>query len=315
MADPKKARPMTGTSRTTDAGDDTPIAQEVAQVRTARQRLAKATFPTPTETRVITVANQKGGVGKTTTTVNVAAALAKHGLRVLVIDADPQGNASTALGVEHHSGTASLYDVLLGDMTLSEVIQQSNEFENLYVAPATIELSGSEIELVTMEERESRLHVAVTDLLNNNDVINGGRLDYVFIDCPPSLGLLTLNAMVAAREVLIPVQCEYYALEGLSQLLNSISLVSNSLNAELEVSTLLLTMYDRRTNLSNEVAQDVREYFPEQTLNTKIPRSVRISEAPSYEQTVIGYDPSSSGAVAYEQAALEIAQRGVIDHG
>lgn len=315
MADPKKTRTQRTHARTRDIGDDTPIAQEVTQVRSARQRLNESTFPKPTNTRIITVANQKGGVGKTTTTVNIAAALAKHGLTVLVIDADPQGNASTALGVEHHSGTPSIYDVLLGEMLLPDVIQRSNEFEELYVAPATIELSGAEIELVSMDRRESLLRSAIMELLNDNSVIDGRRIDYIFIDCPPSLGLLTLNAMVAAKEILIPVQCEYYALEGLSQLLNSINLVTESLNEELVVSTLLLTMYDRRTNLANEVAQDVREYFPEQTLNTKIPRSVRISEAPSYEQSVIGYDPSSTGAVAYEQAALEIAQRGVVDHG
>ena len=315
MADPKKTRTRRSHIQTEGVGDDTPIAQEVTQVRSARQRLNESTFPTPTTTRIITVANQKGGVGKTTTTVNIAAALAKHGLTVLVIDADPQGNASTALGVEHHSGTPSIYDVLLGEMPLPDVIQKSNEFDALYVAPATIELSGAEIELVGMNRRESLLQGAILELLKDNSVIDGQRIDYIFIDCPPSLGLLTLNAMVAAKEILIPVQCEYYALEGLSQLLNSIKLVTESLNEELIVSTLLLTMYDRRTNLANEVAQDVRQYFPEQTLNTKIPRSVRISEAPSYEQSVIGYDPSSTGAVAYEQAALEIAQRGVVDHG
>ena len=318
MADPRKKKPLrenVGNSgfyeniATTSGGS--PIANELATTRSARSRLDKAVFDKPSQTRVMTVTNQKGGVGKTTTTVNVAAALAKHGLRVLVIDSDPQGNASTALGVEHTPDVPSIYDVLLGEMTIAEVVQQSREADSLSVVPATIDLSGAEIELVGLDRRESRLKIAVDEYLESIREADDEQIDYIFIDCPSSLGLLTINAMVAASEAFIPIQCEYYALEGLSQLLNNIQLVQNSLNKELEVSTILLTMFDRRTNLSNEVAQDVREHFPDATLNTKIPRSVRISEAPSFQQTVITYDPQSPGAIAYEQAALEIAKQGV----
>lgn len=312
MADPKKARKASRPSTNVLSEEETtPIAHELKAARTARHRLNEATFPRPSKTRVLTIANQKGGVGKTTSTVNVAAALAKHGLRVLVIDCDPQGNASTAFGVDHSPENDSIYDVLLDDLTLGDVVRPSNKFDNLLVAPATIDLSGAEIELVSETERETRLKKALGTYLNQNCTNDATRVDYVFIDCPPSLGLLTLNAMVAADEIFIPIQCEYYALEGLSQLLKNINLVSGALNPDLEVSTILLTMYDKRTNLSTEVAQDVRAHFPDQTLNTKIPRSVRISEAPSYEETVITYDPNSTGAIAYEQAALEIAQRGV----
>jgi len=318
MADPRKKKPARGNVEnsgfyeniaTTSGGS--PIANELATSRSARQRLDKAIFEKPTKTRVMTVTNQKGGVGKTTTTVNIAAALAKRGLNILVIDSDPQGNASTALGVEHGPDDASTYDVLLGEMTIAEVVQTSREADTLAVVPATIELSGAEIELVGIERRESRLKEALDVYLAETSQSEKTRIDYVFIDCPPSLGLLTINAMVAASEAFIPIQCEYYALEGLSQLLNNIQLVQSSLNKELEVSTILLTMYDRRTNLSTEVAQNVRGHFPESTLNTKIPRSVRISEAPSFQQTVITYDPASPGAIAYEQAALEISKQGV----
>ncbi|MDO5723139.1 MAG: AAA family ATPase [Flaviflexus sp.] len=285
------------------------MADALTSARSARARLDKLTFPRPSSTRIITVANQKGGVGKTTTAVNLAAALAKHGLRVLVIDADPQGNASTALGVEHRAGTPSIYEILIEGMPMAEAVKQSTDIESLYVVPATINLSGAEIELVSVVSRETVLKRALTGYLEGLD--SGEAYDYVFIDCPPSLGLLTINAMVAGEEVLIPIQCEYYALEGLSQLLKNIHLVAGALNPDLRLSTLVLTMFDRRTNLANEVAHDVRSHFPEETLNTKIPRSVRISEAPSFEQTVITYDPTSSGAIAYEQAAYEIAKRGV----
>lgn len=318
MADPRKKKPSVRQGvnstfydaiATTSSGS--PIASELATSKSARERLDLATFNKPDHTRIMTVTNQKGGVGKTTTTVNIAASLAKHGMNVIVIDSDPQGNASTALGVEHHSEIASIYDVLLGEMTIAEVLQDSPEGENLAVVPATIELSGAEIELVGLDNRESRLKTALDEYLVSRETSGLERIDYILIDCPPSLGLLTINAMVAANEVFIPIQCEYYALEGLSQLLNNIKLVQTSLNNVLEISTILLTMFDRRTNLSNEVAQDVREHFPDNTLNTKIPRSVRISEAPSFQQTVITYDPASPGAIAYEQAALEIAKRGV----
>jgi len=286
--------------------ESTPLARELADINRRRQALASETLPLPSVTRVFTVANQKGGVGKTTSTVNLAAALARAGARVLVIDLDPQGNASTALGVEHRSETPSVYDVIINDDPISAVIQKSPEFEGLYCVPATIHLAGAEIELVSLVAREQRLRTAVELFLTETPE----PFHYVFIDCPPSLGLLTINAFVAAQEVLIPIQCEYYALEGLSQLLANIQLIERHLNPRLSVSTILLTMYDSRTNLANQVAQDVRDHFPEQVLQTVIPRSVRISEAPSYGQTVISYDSSSAGSLSYREAAAEIARRG-----
>ena len=290
--------------------EDTPLAAQLALDTRRSITLTGATFDRPHQTRVFTVANQKGGVGKTTSTVNVAAALARGGLNVLVIDNDPQGNASTALGVEHVSGTPSTYHVLLGERTMAEVVQPSTASPNLICVPASIDLSGAEIELVLADNREGRLRVALREYLVHRTTQGLPRLDYVFIDCPPSLGLLTVNAFVAAAEVFIPIQCEYYALEGLSQLLNNINLIKAHLNPALDVSTILLTMNDARTNLAREVAQEVRTHFPEQTLRTAIPRSVRISEAPSYGQTVISYDPTSSGALAYTEAAREVAKRG-----
>jgi chromosome partitioning protein len=260
----------------------------------------------PRKTRIFTVANQKGGVGKTTTTVNLAAALARAGAMVLVVDLDPQGNASTALGVEHRSETASVYDVIINDEPIGNVIQKSPEFDGLYCLPATIHLAGAEIELVSLVAREQRLRTALEQFLADSAL----PFHYVFIDCPPSLGLLTINAFVAAREVLIPIQCEYYALEGLSQLLSNIELIEKHLNPQLAVSTILLTMYDSRTNLANQVAREVREHFPKEVLEAVIPRSVRISEAPSYGQTVISYDTNSPGALSYLEAAAEIARRG-----
>lgn len=286
--------------------DSTPLARELAEITRRRQALAASTLPLPPKARVFTVANQKGGVGKTTTTVNLAAALARNGANVLVIDLDPQGNASTALGLEHRADTISVYDVIINDEPMAQVVQKSPEFEGLYGVPATIHLAGAEIELVSLVAREQRLRTALDAFLEEANE----EFHYVFIDCPPSLGLLTINAFVAAREVLIPIQCEYYALEGLSQLLNNIKLIEKHLNPELTVSTILLTMYDSRTNLANQVADDVREHFPKQVLNTPIPRSVRISEAPSYGQTVISYDPTSAGSLSYLEAAAEIARRG-----
>jgi chromosome partitioning protein len=285
---------------------DTPLARELSEITRRKQALAAAKLPLPTETRIFTIANQKGGVGKTTTTVNLAAALARNGARVLVIDLDPQGNASTALGIEHRSDTISVYDVVINDEPIRNVIQKSPEFEGLYCVPATIHLAGAEIELVSMVAREQRLRTSLESFLSESEE----QYHYVFIDCPPSLGLLTINAFVAAREVLIPIQCEYYALEGLSQLLTNIQLIERHLNPVLTVSTILLTMYDARTNLANQVAQDVRAHFPDKVLSTLIPRSVRISEAPSYGQTVISYDTNSPGSLSYLEAAAEIAHRG-----
>lgn len=293
-------------NRPIDADESTPLAREIAELTRRRRALAEDQLPLPKKTRILTVANQKGGVGKTTTTVNLAVALARSGARVLVIDLDPQGNASTALGVEHRAETASVYDVIINDAPVASVIQRSPEFETLDCVPATIHLAGAEIELVSMVAREQRLRSALEVLLGSE----GTTYHYVFIDCPPSLGLLTINAFVAATEVLIPIQCEYYALEGLSQLMNTIQLIERHLNPRLKVSTILLTMYDQRTNLANQVVQDVREHFPAETLDTLIPRSVRISEAPSYGQSVISYDANSSGSLSYQEAAAEIAHRG-----
>ncbi|WP_304466194.1 ParA family protein [Cryobacterium sp. M96] len=286
--------------------DTTPLAREISDLTRRRQRIASETLPRPAKTRVITISNQKGGVGKTTTAVNLSAALARQGARVLVIDLDPQGNASTALGVEHRAETPSVYDVIVNDEEMAAVVQTSPEFGSLFCVPATIHLAGAEIELVSLVAREQRLNRALESHLKTMD----DPYDYVFIDCPPSLGLLTINAFVAAREVLIPIQCEYYALEGLSQLLKNIELIEKHLNPDLGVSTILLTMYDSRTNLANHVAQDVREHFPKQVLNTLIPRSVRVSEAPSYGQSVISYDLNSAGSLSYLEAAAEIAHRG-----
>lgn len=290
----------------TNFDDSTPLARELAEITRRRQALAAARLPLPQQPRVFTVANQKGGVGKTTTTVNLAAALARSGARVLVIDLDPQGNASTALGVEHRSETASVYDVIINDEPMANVVQKSPEFDGLYCVPATIHLAGAEIELVSLVAREQRLRSALQLFLTES----AEPFHYVFIDCPPSLGLLTINAFVAASEVLIPIQCEYYALEGLSQLLTNIQLIERHLNPRLKVSTILLTMYDSRTNLANQVVQDVRDHFPEQVLDTVIPRSVRISEAPSYGQSVISYDGGSPGSLSYLEAAAELAHRG-----
>jgi chromosome partitioning protein len=248
------------------------------------------------------VANQKGGVGKTTTTVNLAVALALHGNRVVVIDLDPQGNASTGLNVPHHAGVPDVYDCLIDNVPLEDVAQVVEGIPNLWCVPATIDLAGAEIELVSVVARESRLGRAISAY--------PGEYDYIFVDCPPSLGLLTVNALVAAQEVLIPIQCEYYALEGLNQLLNNINLVKAHLNPELDVSTILLTMYDRRTRLADAVEQDVRNHFGDKVLTAVIPRNVRVSEAPSYGQSVMTYDPGSRGATSYFEAAQEIAERG-----
>ena len=290
--------------------DSTPLAREAQDhVDLARRARSTTELPRPGRTRVFVVANQKGGVGKTTTTVNVAAALAQKGLRVLVIDLDPQGNASTALDIAHTEGTPGVYEALVEDVPMSDLVQAAPQLERLTVLPATIDLAGAEIELVSLVARETRLKKALATHLQEREAA-GDRIDYVLIDCPPSLGLLTVNALVAAREVLIPIQCEYYALEGLGQLVRNIELVRAHLNQGLEVSTILLTMYDARTRLSAGVAEQVREHFGPKVLATAIPRSVRISEAPSYQQTVLTYDPGSSGALSYLEAAREIAQAG-----
>lgn len=317
-SEPQRGAPATTSQETLERaaladslpqGDaDSLLARAVAADARKRIILTGRELPRPAHTRVLTVANQKGGVGKTTTAVNIAAALAQGGARVLVIDLDPQGNASTALGVDHHVEIDSIYDVLVDGMPLAEVVRPSPDVPGLWCAPATIDLAGAEIELVSLVARETRLAKAIAAHLAASDAA-GEHVDYVFVDCPPSLGLLTVNAFVAAREVLIPIQCEYYALEGLSALLKNIELIKSHLNPALHVSSILLTMFDGRTRLSAQVADEVRAHFPEQTLNAAIPRSVRISEAPSHGQTVMTYDPNSSGALSYLEAASEMAER------
>jgi chromosome partitioning protein len=276
-------------------GDDS-RETKVVGVRRLKDPMAK-----PASTRIFTVANQKGGVGKTTTTVNVAAALAMGGLRVLVIDLDPQGNASTALGVEHRE-SAGVYEVLMGNAQMLEVIQKVPGFPVLDCVSSNTSLANAEINLVSMVARELQLKEAIESISVN--------YDYIFIDCPPSLGLLTINAFAASKELLIPIQTEYYALEGLSQLLETYGVVKKRLNPNLNLSTIVLTMFDSRTRLSNDVAANVRSHFPNELIDIPIPRAVRVSEAPSYNQTVMTYDPLSPGAIAYMQVAREIAERG-----
>lgn len=300
----KTAAELTSDSLAGSLADfDTPIAREAAAALVAIGR-HNIPLPRPAHTRVMVVANQKGGVGKTTSTVNMAASLAVSGLKVLVIDMDPQGNASTALSVDHHTEVPSIYDVVVDQQPIDSVVQKVEGFNDLYCVPATIDLAGAEIELVSLVARENRLRQALDAHLPSSDY------DYVLIDCPPSLGLLTVNALVGGDEVLIPIQCEYYALEGLSQLLRNIDMVRAHLNPSLAVTTILLTMHDARTRLSSQVADEVREHFGDTVLRTAIPRSVRISEAPSYGQTVMTYDPASSGALSYLEAAREMAERG-----
>jgi chromosome partitioning protein len=296
---PRGTRPVVIPEMRRDQAD-TPIGRAAEAAAGVRGGADRQLWPRPPRCRLMTIANQKGGVGKTTTAVNLAASLAQHGSRVLVIDLDPQGNASTALDVEHHSGVSSVYDILVEERPLADVVRPVAEMPGLFCAPATIDLAGAEIELVPMVARELRLAKALR-------AYDTSQLDYVFVDCPPSLGLLTVNALVAAEEVLLPIQCEYYALEGVQQLLNTAELVRVNFNPGLHVSTVLLTMYDGRTRLAADVAEDVRAHFGASVLRTIIPRSVRVSEAPSRGQSVITYDPGSSGAVAYTAAAQELA--------
>ncbi len=288
---------------------DSPIAMEALRATRVLHAADQEPFPPPARIRIITIANQKGGVGKTTSTVNLGVGLALYGLRTLVIDLDPQGNASTALGVDHTVGTPSIYDALVGDSTLTEVVHPTTASPHLLCVPATIDLAGAEIELVSVVAREHRLRRAIEGYIAA--LPPERRPHYVLIDCPPSLGLLTLNALVAGDEVLIPIQCEYYALEGLGQLLNNIDLVRQHLNPGIAVRTILLTMYDGRTKLADQVADEVRNHFGDVVLNAVIPRNVRVSEAPGYGQSVLTYDPGSRGSTSYVEAARELAHRGV----
>lgn len=286
--------------------EDTPLAAAAAAAVYVRRGL-KGTFPKPDKTRVITIANQKGGVGKTTSAVNLAASMALAGLNVLVIDLDPQGNASTAFGVDHQEGAQGTYDVLVDRATIADMMVAAPKYESLWVLPASLDLAGVDIQLITdvaEAERPFLLKESLAEFLAEHDI------DYVFVDCPPSLGLLTINALAAVSEVLIPIQCEFYALEGVQQLLRTIDFARERLNPDLEVSTILLTMYAQTTNLSQQVAEEVRAYFGDKVLETNIPRSVYVAEAPSFGESVMTYDPGSTGAVAYLAAAKEIAQRG-----
>jgi len=253
-----------------------------------------------TEPIVVALANQKGGVGKSTTAINLAASLAFQDKRVLLIDLDPQGNATSGLGIDRGSIDISIYDVLLKESPLEDAVEPTSVL-NLFVVPATIDLAGAEIELVSLFSRETRLKAAIGEI--------DGEYDVVLVDCPPSLGLLTVNALTAAKEVLIPIQCEYYALEGLSQLLRNVELVSSNLNPDLKVGGVVLTMYDGRTKLSREVAEQVRDYFGDVAFRTVIPRSVRLSEAPSYGEPIEAFDPMSRGAIAYRHLGLEFLER------
>ena len=271
-------------------------------------RRLKEPMPTPLKTRVFTVANQKGGVGKTTTAVNIAAALAMGGLKVLVIDLDPQGNACTALGIDREN-LEGMYEVLVNDLPLVEVVQKVAGFPHLECAPADLSLAGAEINMVSFVSREGRLKLALDKFLTQRET-QGSRIDYVIIDCPPSLGLLTVNALTSAEEVLVPIQCEYYSLEGLTLLLKTLEQVKQMLNQRVRISTIVLTMFDSRTRLANDVANSVRQHFPNELIDIPIPRAVRVSEAPSFNQTVMTYDASSPGAIAYMGVAREIARRG-----
>ena len=248
--------------------------------------------------RIIAVANQKGGVGKTTTTVNLSAALADLGYRTLVIDLDPQGNATTGLGLDPWAAEISMYDVLLRDAALEDCIEATS-VRNLFVAPSKLDLAGAEVELVPAFSREMRLRRAIEPIQDD--------YQFIFLDCPPSLGLLTVNALAAASEVLVPVQCEYYALEGLGQLLRNVDLVKKSLNPVLEVSTLVLVMYDARTNLSTQVVDEVRAHFGDKVCRSLIPRNVRLAEASSFRQPITVFDPMSRGAIAYRTLAKEVS--------
>ena len=286
---------------------DTPLANEISENTNRMARVRSAVLEKPAKTRIFSVSNQKGGVGKTTTAVNLAVALAEKGMKVLVIDLDPQGNASTALGIEHHMGVRSIYDALVDNVPIAELVQNSPESENLLCVPATLQLAGAEMKLYSLLAREYRLKNAIHQYLESAET----KPDYVFIDCPPSLGQLTVNAFTAATEVLIPIQCEYYALEGLTQLKISIDVIRSETNPDLALSTILLTMYDSRTKLNAAVVDDVRAHFPTQTLETVIPRQIGVAEAPSYGQTVINYDRNSNGSISYMEAAIELAKRGV----
>jgi chromosome partitioning protein len=282
--------------RQADAGEvvlETPATG--AKADPAAEGQSAASNPLP---RVMAVANQKGGVGKTTTSVNLGAALAELGFRVLVVDLDPQGNATTGLGIDARNFELSMYDVMMRDASMEDCIEPTS-MKNLFVAPATIALAGAEIELVPAFSRELKLKRSIESVIDD--------FDYLLIDCPPSLGLITVNALAAADEVLVPIQCEYYALEGLSQLMRNVHLVASNLNPKLDISTIVLTMYDARTKLADQVAEEVRQHFGRKVCRSVIPRTVRLSEAPSFGQPITTFDPASRGAIAYRELAKEVS--------
>ena len=278
--------------------DDAAPPREHAEVSVSPEPPEPPTYPLP---RIMAVANQKGGVGKTTTTINVGACLAEIGFRTLIIDLDPQGNASTGLGIDNRNVETSMYHVIMHEAPLENCIEPAS-VKNLFVAPASLDLAGTEIELVPAFSRENRLKRAIEAVQDD--------YDYILIDCPPSLGLLTVNGLTAASEVLVPIQCEYYALEGLGQLLRNVDLVRRNLNPTLVVSTIVCVMYDARTKLADQVVKEVREHFGEKVVRTVVPRTVRLSEAPSFGQPIITFDSSSRGAVAYRMVAKEVSASG-----
>jgi chromosome partitioning protein len=253
------------------------------------------------DTRVIAIMNQKGGVGKSTTAVNLSAALGEKNYKVLVVDFDPQGNSTSGLGVDKNAVEKSVYDAILNGVSITETIEDSTS-HNVFVVPATIQLAGAEVELVQAENRESRLKTAIDEVKDE--------FDYVLIDCPPSLGVLTINALMAAKDILVPIQCEFYALEGVTKLLESVKMIKTSINPDLEIFGIVLTMYDKRTSLSKQVADEVRDYFKKTVFKTVIPRNVRLSEAPSYGESIFEYDKLSKGAQAYRDLAKEVIHRG-----
>jgi chromosome partitioning protein len=279
--------PLAPESSTEDEAESEPAA-------TDEQIAASMTLP-----RVIAIANQKGGVGKTTTAVNLGAALAEIGYRVLVVDLDPQGNATTGLGISHRNVEGSIYDVIMNDTPVDDCVEPTS-VKNLFVCPATIDLAGAEIELVPAFSRELKLKRALQSARDD--------YDFTLIDCPPSLGLLTVNGLAASDDVIVPIQCEYYALEGLGQLLRNVALVKSNLNPELDVRGIVLTMYDARTRLAVQVEAEVREHFGPKVYRTVVPRTVRISEAPSFGEPIIVFDPSSRGAIAYRELAKEVSR-------
>ena len=299
------AKPKSASSRAKQASvSPKPAPQQSSTKRSKAATPAPqrpVTLERPAVGRLIAVANQKGGVGKSTTAVSVSAALAELGQRVLVIDLDPQGNASTGLGIRHEAREVTVYDVLASEAPIEEAIVPT-PIENLFAVPSTIDLAGAEIELVSQFSRELRLRKAIEPLTH-------GSFDYVFLDCPPSLGLLTINALAAAHELLVPIQCEYYALEGLGQLLRNVRLVQQNVNTGLRLTGIVMTMFDPRTKLSEQVVQEVRRYFGDRVYRTIIPRTVRLSEAPGFGLPITAYDPSSRGAESYRQLAVEVATR------